>query len=697
MPKSTRQPQANPSFLQFSAHRAVPPELALVSSEQAPKTPEKHQDDFGYLTSSMRPSFTPLAHGAGMQVTDLDGREYLDLTGQTLNLVWGHSHPEILKAVTDQAARLAFVSSRFASEPFLQLSRELVAAAPPELTAAHLKLTNGSDATETAIKMARIHTRRQVIVALPNAWHGETTSTLSLSSRYSGRHGLTGSLADQVFAREPTLASLIEAVERHPEAAAVILDPAGVSNGIFEPNTIADGLRQLRATCDRLGVLLIFDEVQTAFYLGRALFAAKAFGVAPDILCLGKGLAAGFPLAAVLCREPLKRVVGYNQGEFTAGGQPPACAAALAGLALHRREAGRIARNLTGFAQVETLGRLRPEVAVRRIGFIAAFGPRDHRHRETWVERVYREALDAGMILRKTNQDRDLLIKPSVLIEPTMTSRVVDRLAHIIDMVDRSLRTALPMTLEQAQRFNLGLVVKPVRTHPQADYVQRLLAPLGQARAYYRSAAEQEALSRRLLDIGVPVVPVFCRGSKAVEYYFQSGVTLDHHLARLNQADIAEINGLVLQHQQALESAHDAGLLIGDRWGGNALVDRSGGLHLIDFELGLEGAPPKVLYAFEETFALLQLLCAVGPDDILQDLSRRFGPALVRRFGDLALRIWGSVKFFYTDPQKPLSPSSYDSACYQRVIAALDPHLNLAQAPDWKQLARRHQRKEVLA
>lgn len=119
--------------------------------------------------------------------------------------------------------------------------------------------------------------------------------------------------------------------DRGWELAAVVLDPAQVSHGLTS-GLDAAGLTDLRAACDRAGTLLVFDEIQTFGWLGDALFVTDLTDVTPDVICLGKALGAGYPLAAVLCRAEFGGVLGYNDAEFTYGGHAVSCAAALAGL-----------------------------------------------------------------------------------------------------------------------------------------------------------------------------------------------------------------------------------------------------------------------------------------------------------------------------------------------------------------------------
>src|SRR5262249_9706614 len=139
--------------------------------------------EFSYLTSNIWPtSAARLATGHGMLVTDEDGNEFLDLTGQTLNLALGHLNSRVRTRVLKQVDELWFASSRFGSRPAMYLAELLVSIAPTELTTANVKMCDGSDAVETAIKLARLHTRLNRVLCVKGAWHGETSSALGLCS-----------------------------------------------------------------------------------------------------------------------------------------------------------------------------------------------------------------------------------------------------------------------------------------------------------------------------------------------------------------------------------------------------------------------------------------------------------------------------------------------------------------------------------
>lgn len=367
-------------------------------------------DSAQYLSGNLRPQQAPLVRGAGAWVWDLHDKKLLDLSSQTLNLNLGHCHPSVVQAVQRQVEKLHYVSSRFHSEPFLELGRRLVGLAPQGLTHINHKLTNGSDAVETALKIARRHTGRDIILVAHQAWHGETAETLRLCSRLKSRTYLGGSAA---VVDVPCDAISAAISSRKHSIAAVLLEPVQVQNGVY---CFPDLLRQARDLCTRYRIPLIFDECQTfGGWLDGKLFASDYFGIAPDMLCIGKALSAGIGgLAAVLMKEDFANDLEYNEAEFTYGGQVLPCVAALA--ALEVLSDGSL--NVAGKSTVLD-GRLRavcgaePSLAVRRFGLIAGIQFSNYQQ----AERVYCKCLADGVILRRSSHQSTLIIKPPLIVD----------------------------------------------------------------------------------------------------------------------------------------------------------------------------------------------------------------------------------------------------------------------------------------
>ena len=567
------------------------------------------------VTANLTPQGPQLVRGAGLRVWDTEGRELLDLCGQTLNLALGHGHPAVTAAVDDQMSQIWFTSSRFSSKPFLDLSRRLVELAPSGLDSVHLKMCDGADAVETAIKIARVHTRRDAVLCVRGAWHGETIATLGMSS--ANRYGLLTSFEPFRHSPDGTLESLADAADAQTDLAAVVVDPIGVSNGLFDPGGIRTGLERLREACTAKGALLVFDEVQTfGGYMGAELFAAEHFAVAPDLICLGKSLGAGLPLAATLCPREMRSLLRYGEAEFTHGGQALAARAGLAALEFLIANRDLLRRNQRAFeAAMRQVARDCPWLELRGVGFFASFRPREP-HDERWVaEAVARAARDSLLI--RNNHGQSVLLKPPVTIDPATSERVARRLSALFGHT-RHDAAVLPRHAE-APPPPSGNGSGPAWT----AHVPRMLTG---ARVRRRSVSEVLQLTDRLNGIGVRCRPEAPAPSS-------ESTTLARVLACVGDDPAGRelANTVVLHHQAWVEMAHDHGVVVGDRTADTAVFGRSG-VVLTGLEWALEG-PAEELAAFEEALAIADLTRRIVVSSIAADLRRRLSGGLIRRHG----------------------------------------------------------------
>ncbi|WP_344318852.1 aminotransferase class III-fold pyridoxal phosphate-dependent enzyme [Nocardia ninae] len=615
--------------------------------------------------TALRPVYAPIVDAEGGYFTLRDGRRFMDLASQTLNLAFGQRAAAVTDAVIGQARCVQFASSRFSTVPFLELSAELARLAPAGLDAVSLKMSDGSDAVETAMKIAMLHTRRPHIGCLPGAWHGETHLTLGLASSHRGRI-----LADDrvaVHADEPTIAALTQLVAARRDLAAVIIDPLMVAQGL-PVEDMREQLQRLRERCDGAGTLLIFDEIQAFGWSVGGLFTTDVHGVSPDIVCLGKALGAGMPLAAVVARDELSAVLGYNDAEFTGGGGPLACAAGLAGLEalIGIQDELPVRAEQFGAALCEVFDRSKFDV--RRVGLVATIAPIQGRLRETWANQVVEGAAAAGLFVRLTDQNRRLLVKPPHVLAMEELRAGLTRLGRIADEAASRVLWRLPGSLAD----ETTVVRKPLRSNRHAGYVTALLdVAAGDLGMKVRGPGAQQKLTRDLAGIGVPVAPMYAvPGADAVDYGFVPGRTLQWVLSAPETPD-SWVNGLALRHLEVVVRAHDNGMVIGDRWPGNAIVNNRAELTLIDFELGYDG-PIHVAALFEEAFCILQTLVAIPADRrIRDDLSARMLDQLVARHGSqqAAAMLRGLVRF-YGDPARPVHSHSDPASHYTGLLLA---------------------------
>jgi len=277
-----------------------------------------------------------ISRGAGCRVWDPDGREYLDLIAGIAVSSLGHAHPAVVEAVTRQVAQVAHTSNLFLHEREIELAERLLCllggTAPPDPPAdadARVFFANsGTEANEAAIKLVRRcqGPERPVIVAAEHGFHGRTMGSLALTGKASirepfGPFGLTVR-----FVPFGDAAALRAA--NGPDCAAAFLEP-GLGEGGVVP--APEGyLRAAREACDQAGALLVIDEIQSAIGRTGAWFAHQSEGVRPDVLTLAKGLGGGLPIGA--CVGFGRCGTGFAKGDHgsTFGGNPVACAAALA-------------------------------------------------------------------------------------------------------------------------------------------------------------------------------------------------------------------------------------------------------------------------------------------------------------------------------------------------------------------------------
>ena len=272
----------------------------------------------------------PLAivQGEGIWLRDAEGRRFMDMTsGQGVALV-GHSHPAIVEALTRQAVRLITCPEIFYNDRRGELYATLSQHTPDGLNRFFL-CNSGTEAVEGALKFARLQTGRSGIVAARSAFHGRTLGALSATWNPSYRRGFEPMLPDvkHIPFNDPRAAdAAIDA-----STAAVILEVVQGEGGVVLAKR--DFLEFVRQACEQRGAFLIFDEVQTGLGRTGRWFASEHFSVVPDVMCVGKGLAGGLPMGAVLWRDSLGQWPPGSHGS-TLGGNPLACAAAIATLGL---------------------------------------------------------------------------------------------------------------------------------------------------------------------------------------------------------------------------------------------------------------------------------------------------------------------------------------------------------------------------
>jgi 4-aminobutyrate aminotransferase len=305
-------------------------------------------------TSPSLPHAYPLAvrRGQGMTLEDVDGNQFLDCAAGIAVCSTGHCHPRVVKAIQDQAAQLIHICNADFYDPrYIGLAERLARLAPGSSPKQVYLGNSGAEAVEAALKLARYHTGRSQVLAFFGAFHGRTMGAISLTASspkyqkhfrplvsgvthvpyaycYRCHYNLTypscnlacvGYIEDGLFARSVD----------PEEVAAIFVEPVQGEGGYIVPPP--GWLAALRAICDRHGILLVADEVQSGLGRTGKMFAVEHWGVEPDILCLAKALASGMPLSATIARRDVMSWPPGTHGS-TFGGNPVCCAAAEATL-----------------------------------------------------------------------------------------------------------------------------------------------------------------------------------------------------------------------------------------------------------------------------------------------------------------------------------------------------------------------------
>ncbi|MDY6876742.1 MAG: aspartate aminotransferase family protein [Chloroflexota bacterium] len=367
----------------------------------------------------------PADRAAGVYVYGRDGRRYLDFLAGFGACNAGHNHPRVVAAAREQMERLAHAPvGVIAHEPLLRLAWELGQITPGGADMFFFG-NSGAEAVEGALKLARYVTGRCGIVAFLGGFHGRTLGAATVTtSKVEYRTGHGPFLPDVYFARFPypyrspapdaeqcarealdDIERLFEHVIAPDDVAAFLVEPIQGEGGyIIPPRSWLVALRQM---CDRHGILLIFDEVQTGFGRTGEWFAAQAFGVEPDVVCLAKAIANGFPLGATAARREITAEWGAASHGTTYGGNPISCAAALATIDVIREENLLEKARTQGGYMLEALRGLQtasPIVGdVRGVGLMIAVEfikpGTDKEPNTTAVRRILQRALDGGLLL----------------------------------------------------------------------------------------------------------------------------------------------------------------------------------------------------------------------------------------------------------------------------------------------------------
>lgn len=270
-------------------------------------------------------------YGKGINLWDIDGKKYYDFLGGIAVSAVGHSHPKLVNAIKNQAEKFIHCSNLYYIEPQAKLAKLLVENSCADKV---FFANSGAEANEGAIKLARIYFKKKgmpekyEIITLEKSFHGRTLATIAATGQ--DKYQKPYSPLTPSFLKVPI--NDLDALEKaiNSTTCAVLIEPIQGESGVNL--TTKEYLQGVRKLCDEKGILLIFDEVQSGLGRTGKLFAYEHFGVEPDIFTLAKALGGGFPIGALLAKDHVARAFEPGDHGSTFGGNPLACAAALASM-----------------------------------------------------------------------------------------------------------------------------------------------------------------------------------------------------------------------------------------------------------------------------------------------------------------------------------------------------------------------------
>lgn len=417
----------------------------ISGSLPGPKAAEVIARDGGVTSPSLPRAyaFAP-ARGSGSVVEDVDGNLFLDMNAGIAVNSTGHSHPAVVQAIQEQAARLIHYSaSDFFLPIYSEVAKRLTEIAPMPNTRAFLT-NSGTEAVEAALKLSRYATGRQNIIAFYGAFHGRSYGSVSLTASKTLYRTKFGPLLPGVYHApygdgtgwgmeladpDGALASisyieniLFKRVVSPSEVAAIVVEPVLGEGGYIVPPP--EFLRELRRICDENGILLVADEVQSGMGRTGKTWAIQHFDVEPDILLSGKGIASGMPLGAMIARDEVMSKWEVGAHGSTYGGSPTSCAAALAtidliegGLKQNAAEVGSFL--IDGLKQVA--GHRDAIRDVRGLGLMIGIEFPDH----DMADRVEKESFKRGLLMLGCG-DNAIRMSPPLVFTKAQAERALE-------------------------------------------------------------------------------------------------------------------------------------------------------------------------------------------------------------------------------------------------------------------------------
>ncbi len=339
--RKAAKPKAKAPVLAEAAHGAAA--VATQAGKTNADLLARRQAAVARGVASAAPVFA--AHAENAELWDVEGGRYIDFAGGIAVLNTGHRHPKVIEAAKAQEDHYTHTSFQVVPyEPYVALAEKLNSLAPGDAPKKSLLVTTGAEAVENAVKIARAYTGRPGVIAFTGGYHGRTLLTLGMTGKISPYKKDVGPFPADIF-RAPfpsardgiTVEDALTGLENlfltdaQPDrVAAIIIEPV-LGEGGYIPVPF-EMLQALRAICDKHGILLISDEIQAGFARTGTWFAIEHSGVVPDLITVAKSMAGGYPIAGVIGRADVMDAMAPGGLGGTYGGNPVACAAALAAI-----------------------------------------------------------------------------------------------------------------------------------------------------------------------------------------------------------------------------------------------------------------------------------------------------------------------------------------------------------------------------
>ncbi len=383
-----------------------------------------------YLMQTYTRQPISIMRGRGSKVYDMEGREYIDFVGGIAVNILGHGHPDLVQAIQRQAAQLIHVSNLYYTEPQVKLAQMLV---DHSFADRAFFCNSGAEANEAAIKLARRYGHekhgagRFQVITMKNSFHGRTLATITATGQEKVQKGFEPLMPGFAYAPFNDFGA-IEAMIGD-QTTAIMLEPVQGEGGVH----VADReyLRNLRELCTRKDILLIFDEIQTGMGRTGTLFAYEQLGVEPDIMTLAKGLGGGIPIGACLARESIAAVFTPGVHASTFGGNPLACAAALA--VCQALLEGRVLEQAKRMGEYLAKGLAECKDRHRVVREVRGLGLLQGMELDIDAKVVVTDCLVRGILVNATNE-RVLRFVPPLVITQGEIDRLLETLSAIFNL-----------------------------------------------------------------------------------------------------------------------------------------------------------------------------------------------------------------------------------------------------------------------